>query len=70
MKMNGIPIDISDVKVLSALNKITDYPPDITTEALFQIQKAIEMFIEYDLELKSDERGRATSRTEVGTTTQ
>jgi hypothetical protein len=45
MTMNGILIDISDVKVLSALNKITNFPPDITTEALHEIQKATEMYI-------------------------
>ena len=44
MTMNGIPIDISDVKVLSALNKLTNFPPDITAEALSVIQKAMEDF--------------------------
>jgi hypothetical protein len=32
--MNGIPIDISDIKVRSVLNKMTNYPPDVTMEAL------------------------------------
>jgi hypothetical protein len=55
MTMNGIPIDISDVKVLCALNKITKSPPDITTEALHEIQKAMEMYIEFDIEWRTNE---------------
>jgi hypothetical protein len=56
MTMNGTPIDISDVKVLSALNKLTNFPLDITTEALSEIQKAMETFIEFDIDcLRSDE---------------
>jgi hypothetical protein len=56
MTMNGIPIDISDVKVQSALNKITSFPPDVTMEALQEIQKAMEMYIEFDIDrVKTDE---------------
>jgi hypothetical protein len=56
MTMNGIPIDISDVKVRSALNKITNFPPDVTMEALQEIQKAMEMHIEIDIDsLKTEE---------------
>ena len=56
MTMNGIPIDISDVKVISALNKLTNFPPDITAEALSVIQKSMEEFIECDIDgLRSDE---------------
>jgi hypothetical protein len=51
--MNGIPIDISDVKVLSALNKLTNFPPDITAEALSVIQTAMENFIEFDIDCLS-----------------
>jgi hypothetical protein len=48
MTMNGIPIDITDVKVLSALNKLSNYPPDVITEAQHEIHKAFGMFIEED----------------------
>jgi hypothetical protein len=56
MTMNGIPIDISDIKVRSVLNKMTNYPPDVTMEALQIIQKAMEAHIEFDIDrLKTDE---------------
>jgi hypothetical protein len=56
MTMNGIPIDISDVKVLSALNQLTNFPPDITAEDLSVIQTAMENVIEFDIDcLRSDD---------------
>ena len=57
MTMNGIPIDITDVKVLSALNKLSNHPPVVITEALHEIHTAVEMFIEEDgkLEFKMNE---------------
>jgi hypothetical protein len=45
----------SDVKVLIALNKLSNYPPDFITEALHEIHKAIEMFIEVEGKFKMNE---------------
>jgi hypothetical protein len=56
MTMNGIPIDISDVKVRSGLNKMTNFPPDVTMEALQIIQKAMETHIKFGIDrIKTDE---------------
>ncbi len=57
MTMNGIPIDITDVKIFSALNKLSNYPPDsdVITEALHEIRKAVELFIEDDGGFKMSE---------------
>ncbi len=55
MTMNGIPIDISDVRVRSALNKITNFSPDVAMEALQEIQKAMELYTEFDIDrVKTD----------------
>jgi hypothetical protein len=56
MTMNGISIDISDIKVRSALNKVTNFPPDVAMETLQIIQKAMETHIEFDFDrIKTDE---------------
>ncbi len=55
MTINGIPIYITDVKVLSALNKLSNYPPDVITEALHEIHEVVEMIIEDDCQFKMNE---------------
>ncbi len=60
MAMNGIPIDISDVKVRSALNKLTNFPPEVTMEALQIIQTAMENHIEFDINRVNTDEPLAT----------
>ena len=44
MTMNGIPIDITDLKLLSHLKKLSKYSPEVTMDALEEISKAIKLF--------------------------
>jgi hypothetical protein len=56
MTMNGIPIDITDIKVRNILRKMTNYLPEITMEALHVIQKTMEEYIDFDIDrLMADE---------------
>jgi hypothetical protein len=52
MTTNGIPIDITNVKVLSPLNLLLKYPPYVITEALFEIRKAFNMFLKMRLPVR------------------
>ncbi len=44
MTINGIPIDITKMKALSTLNKLSKYPAEAIIEALCEIRKAINMY--------------------------
>jgi hypothetical protein len=55
MTMNRIPIDITDLKVLSNLKKLSNYPPYATMEALDEISKAFRMYIEENEETSNGE---------------
>ena len=47
MTMNGIPIDITDLKVLSYLKKLSKYSPDVTMDAFEEISKAIKFYEDF-----------------------
>jgi hypothetical protein len=56
MTMNGIPIDITDIKVRNILRKMTNFLPEITMEALHVIQTTMEKFIDFNIDrLQADE---------------
>ena len=46
MTMNGIPIDITDLKVRGYIKKLSKYSQDVMMDALEEISKAIKLYFE------------------------